>query len=162
MLRLDRDRQRYVPWPGNQISHHSWRQVQIVRVDVREPSPILSFQYQQDLWITDIIISCWFSNTIDNWFSSICCWKYEDMVKSAGMCFERPGLFRYFQTKFTLVPHPHSSRAWKNKMHWSTLCDVTHLCWFQTNLPLWWWYLFNCASATCRRGMTKRQAASSQ
>ena len=31
------------------------------------------------------------------------------------------------------------------------------LCWFQTNLPLaalplWWWYLFNCASATCRRG----------
>ena len=41
------------------------------------------------------------------------------------------------------------------------------LCWFQTNLPLaalplWWWYLFNCASATCRRGMTKRQAASSQ
>ena len=41
------------------------------------------------------------------------------------------------------------------------------LCWFQTNLPLaalplWWWYLYNCASATCRRGMTKRQAASSQ
>ena len=41
------------------------------------------------------------------------------------------------------------------------------LCCFQTNLPLaalplWWWYLYNCASATCRRGMTKRQAASSQ
>ena len=41
------------------------------------------------------------------------------------------------------------------------------LCWFQTNLPLaalplWWWYLFNCASVTCRRGMTKWQAASSQ
>ena len=29
-------------------------------------------------------------------------------------------------------------------------------------LPHWWWYLFNCASATCRRGMTKRQAAASQ
>ena len=44
---------------------------------------------------------------------------------------------------------------------------VVVLCCFQTNLPLaalplWWWYLYNCASATCRRGMTKRQAASSQ
>ena len=43
----------------------------------------------------------------------------------------------------------------------------SELCCFQTNLPLaalplWWWYLYNCASATCRRGMTKRQAASSQ
>ena len=41
------------------------------------------------------------------------------------------------------------------------------LCCFQTNLPLaalplWWWYLYNCASATYRRRMTKRQAASSQ
>ena len=41
------------------------------------------------------------------------------------------------------------------------------LCCFQTSLPLaalplWWWYLYNCASATCRRGMTKWQAASCQ
>ena len=34
----------------------------------------------------------------------------------------------------------------------SLKCLLWLLCWFQTNLPLWWWYLFNCASATCRRG----------
>ena len=41
------------------------------------------------------------------------------------------------------------------------------LCCFQTSLPhaafpLWWWYLFNCASATCHREKTKWWAASSQ
>ena len=41
------------------------------------------------------------------------------------------------------------------------------LCCFQTNLPLaalplWWWVLYNCASATCRRGMTKRPPSGKQ
>ena len=41
------------------------------------------------------------------------------------------------------------------------------LCCFQTSLPLaasplWWWILYNCASATRRRGKTKRWVASSQ
>ena len=35
-------------------------------------------------------------------------------------------------------------------------------CCFQTNLPLWWWYLYNCANSTCRSEMTKWKAASCQ
>ena len=47
-------------------------------------------------------------------------------------------------------------------------CKVSWvLCCFQTSLPLialplWWRFLYNCASATRRRGNTKQWAASSQ
>ena len=75
--------------------------------------------------------------------------------------------FMYFyDITFSLRGSCHIKLWWR----WSFLMQrlkFTHhqvvvlLCCFQTSLPLaalplWWWYLYNCANATCHREKAKR------
>ena len=45
------DQQRYDPWPGSQMSRHSWKPAQSDQAGDPEPSQTLSSQFQQDLQI---------------------------------------------------------------------------------------------------------------